>query len=62
MDIFKRKKGGAVREQECKKVTLNKIAKSCQNIKNFLKLNNEHEDDPDDPASCMVNISVYFIK
>jgi len=56
MGICKRKKGGATGERDRKKVKLNKIAKSCQNIKNFFKLNNEYEDDPDDPASCMVNV------
>jgi len=66
MDIFKRKKGGAAGERDRKKVKLVQISKSCQNIKSFFKLNNENkvvvdnnenEDDPDYPASCMVSIS-----
>jgi len=36
MDICKRKKGGAAGERDRKKVKLNKIDKSCQNIKTFL--------------------------
>jgi len=63
MDIFKRKKGGAAGERDRKKVKLVQISRSCQNIKSFFKLNNENkvvdnnenEDDPDDPASCMVS-------
>jgi hypothetical protein len=53
-------------------VKLIQIAKSCQNIKSFFKLNNENkiiwnicnnenEDDLDDPVSPMVSISIYFI-
>jgi len=66
MDIFKRKKGGAAGERYRKKVKLVQISKSCQNIKSFFNLNNENkvvvdnnenEDDPDDPTSCMVSIS-----
>lgn len=71
MDIFKRKKGGAAGERDRKKVKLVQISKSCQNIKSFFKLNNENkvvvdnnenEDDPDDPASCMVSISAVYCK
>ena len=61
--FLKEKKGGAAGERDRKKVKSVQIAKSFQNIKVFLKLNNENkinvdnnenEDDPDDPASCMV--------
>ncbi|KAL4091411.1 hypothetical protein QTP88_026107 [Uroleucon formosanum] len=66
MDIFKRKKGEAAGERYRKKVKLVQISKSCQNIKSFFNLNNENkvvvdnnenEDDPDDPTSCMHNNS-----
>ncbi|KAL5239178.1 hypothetical protein ACI65C_006588 [Semiaphis heraclei] len=62
MDIFKRKQGGAAGERDREKVKVVQISESCQNIKSFFKLNNENkvvvdnnenEDDPDYPASCM---------
>jgi hypothetical protein len=43
MNISKRKKGGAAGERDHKKVKLIQIAKSCQNIKSFFKLNNENK-------------------
>lgn len=64
MDIFKRKKSGAAGERDRKKVKLVQIAKSCQNTKSFFKLKNENKvvvdnnKNEDDPASCMVSISI----